>query len=146
HGPARLALYHTLRPGDPPTVEAGQNLLDNFYFNPKRYDLAKVGRFKLNKKLGVGKELGDSVLGLDDIVATIKYISAAHAGHTSLAAKSGDVRVETDDIAQFGNRRIRAVGELIQNQIRTGLSRMQRVVRERMTTQDVEAITPQTLI
>jgi len=146
HDEALVDLYRKLRPGEPPTVEAGQNLLDNFYFNPKRYDLAKVGRFKLNKKLGVGKALGDSVLGLDDIVATIKYIAAAHAGHDSLATATGDVRVETDDIDHFGNRRIRAVGELIQNQIRTGLSRMERVVRERMTTQDVEAITPQTLI
>ena len=146
HDEALVDLYRKLRPGEPPTVEAGQNLLDNFYFNSKRYDLAKVGRFKLNKKLGVGKALGDSVLGLDDIVATIKYIAAAHAGHTTLAAVAGDVRVETDDIDHFGNRRIRAVGELIQNQIRTGLSRMERVVRERMTTQDVEAITPQTLI
>ena len=146
HEEALVDLYRKLRPGEPPTVEAGQNLLDNFYFNPKRYDLAKVGRFKLNKKLGLGKELGDSVLGLDDIVATIKYIAAAHAGIATLDGATGDVRVETDDIDHFGNRRIRAVGELIQNQIRTGLSRMERVVRERMTTQDVEAITPQTLI
>ncbi|MCB2413209.1 DNA-directed RNA polymerase subunit beta, partial [Demequina sp. TTPB684] len=143
---ALVDLYRKLRPGEPPTVEAGQNLLDNFYFNPKRYDLAKVGRFKLNKKLGVDKPLGDSVLGVDDIVATVKYIAAAHAGHTTLKGANGEVIVETDDIDHFGNRRIRAVGELIQNQIRTGLSRMERVVRERMTTQDVEAITPQTLI
>ena len=143
---ALVDLYRKLRPGEPPTVEAGQNLLDNFYFNPKRYDLAKVGRFKLNKKLGVAKPLNDSVLGVDDIVATVKYIAAAHAGHTTLKGAHGEVIVETDDIDHFGNRRIRAVGELIQNQIRTGLSRMERVVRERMTTQDVEAITPQTLI
>jgi DNA-directed RNA polymerase subunit beta len=144
---ALVDLYRKLRPGEPPTVEAGQNLLDNFYFNPKRYDLAKVGRFKLNKKLGLTKPLGDSVLSIDDIVATIKYIAAAHAGHAKLVSSAGvDVLVETDDIDHFGNRRIRAVGELVQNQIRTGLSRMERVVRERMTTQDVEAITPQTLI
>jgi DNA-directed RNA polymerase subunit beta len=143
---ALVDLYRKLRPGEPPNVEAGQNLLDNFYFNSKRYDLAKVGRYKLNKKLGVDKALGDSVLSFDDIVATVKYIAAAHAGHTTMKGATGDVRVETDDIDHFGNRRIRAVGELIQNQIRTGLSRMERVVRERMTTQDVEAITPQTLI
>ncbi|PKQ26697.1 MAG: DNA-directed RNA polymerase subunit beta [Actinobacteria bacterium HGW-Actinobacteria-4] len=143
---ALVDLYRKLRPGEPPNVEAGQNLLDNFYFNPKRYDLAKVGRYKLNKKLGVDKKLGDSVLSVDDIVATVKYIAAAHAGHATMKSAVGDVRVETDDIDHFGNRRIRAVGELIQNQIRTGLSRMERVVRERMTTQDVEAITPQTLI
>ena len=144
---ALVDLYRKLRPGEPPTVEAGQNLLDNFYFNAKRYDLAKVGRFKLNKKLGLTKPLGDAVLSLDDIVATIKYIAAAHAGQEKLTSSDGvEVRVETDDIDHFGNRRIRAVGELVQNQIRTGLSRMERVVRERMTTQDVEAITPQTLI
>nr|PZN00344.1 MAG: DNA-directed RNA polymerase subunit beta [Actinomycetota bacterium] len=144
---ALVDLYRKLRPGEPPTVEAGQNLLDNFYFNAKRYDLAKVGRFKLNKKLGLAKPLGDAVLSLDDIVATIKYIAAAHAGQEKLTSSDGvEVRVETDDIDHFGNRRIRAVGELVQNQIRTGLSRMERVVRERMTTQDVEAITPQTLI
>ncbi|WP_084077294.1 DNA-directed RNA polymerase subunit beta [Demequina sp. NBRC 110057] len=143
---ALVDLYRKLRPGEPPTVEAGQNLLDNFYFNSKRYDLAKVGRFKLNKKLKVGKALNDSVLSLDDIVATVKYTLAAHAGHATFESLAGEVEVETDDIDHFGNRRIRAVGELVQNQIRTGLSRMERVVRERMTTQDVEAITPQTLI
>jgi len=143
---ALVDLYRKLRPGEPPTVEAGQNLLNNFYFSSKRYDLAKVGRFKLNKKLGLAKPLADSVLGIDDIVATVKYIAAAHAGVKTLPGANGDVVVETDDIDHFGNRRIRAVGELIQNQIRTGLSRMERVVRERMTTQDVEAITPQTLI
>ncbi len=143
---ALVDLYRKLRPGEPPTVEAGQTLLDNYYFNPKRYDLAKVGRFKLNKKLLVGKPLNDSVLGLDDIIAAAKYIAAAHAGHDTFESAEGTVQVETDDIDHFGNRRIRAVGELVQNQIRTGLSRMERVVRERMTTQDVEAITPQTLI
>src|SRR5690606_22704910 len=133
---ALVDLYRKLRPGEPPTVEAGQNLLDNFYFNTKRYDLAKVGRFKLNKKLGLEAKLGDSTLSLDDIVATVKYIAAAHAKHKTMQSKVGETRVETDDIDHFGNRRIRAVGELIQNQIRTGLSRMERVVRERMTTQD----------
>ena len=143
---ALVDLYRKLRPGEPPTIEAGQNLLDNFYFNSKRYDLAKVGRYKLNKKLGTTKPLGASVLDVEDIVATVKYIAAAHAGLTTMNVNGVDIRIETDDIDHFGNRRIRAVGELIQNQIRTGLSRMERVVRERMTTQDVEAITPQTLI
>ncbi len=143
---ALVDLYRKLRPGEPPTVEAGQNLLDNFYFNAKRYDLAKVGRFKLDKKLGLDAPLGNSTLSLDDIIGTVKYIAAAHARATKLQGKAREVRVETDDIDHFGNRRIRAVGELIQNQIRTGLSRMERVVRERMTTQDVDAITPQTLI
>ncbi|HLS14061.1 MAG TPA: DNA-directed RNA polymerase subunit beta [Beutenbergiaceae bacterium] len=145
-----LDIYRKIRPGEPPTVEAGQALLDNFYFNPKRYDLAKVGRYKLGKKLGVDAPLSDSVLSRTDVVATIKYLAGLHKGETSYTgARHGEeveVRVETDDIDHFGNRRIRPVGELIQNQVRTGLSRMERVVRERMTTQDVEAITPQTLI
>lgn len=147
---ALLDLYRKIRPGEPPTVEAGRALLENFYFNPKRYDLAKVGRYKLNKKLGQDAPLSDSVLALSDVVATIKYLAALHIDRPALPGARGgeqiEVRVETDDIDHFGNRRIRAVGELIQNQVRTGLSRMERVVRERMTTQDVEAITPQTLI
>ncbi|MCB7136786.1 DNA-directed RNA polymerase subunit beta [Cellulosimicrobium marinum] len=147
---ALVDLYRKIRPGEPPTVEAGRALLENFYFNPKRYDLAKVGRYKANKKLGIDAPLTDSTLSVSDVVATIKYLAALHADHASIpgqrAGEAVDVRVETDDIDHFGNRRIRAVGELIQNQVRTGLSRMERVVRERMTTQDVEAITPQTLI
>lgn len=147
---ALLDLYRKIRPGEPPTVEAGRALIENFYFNPKRYDLAKVGRYKLNKKLGIDVPLADSVLSKDDIVAAIKYMAALHADVATLpGTRNGEpveIRVETDDIDHFGNRRIRAVGELIQNQVRTGLSRMERVVRERMTTQDVEAITPQTLI
>ncbi len=147
---ALLDIYRKIRPGEPPTVEAGAALLDNFYFNSKRYDLAKVGRYKANKKLGVDAPLSESVLSRRDVVATIKYLCALHLGETEMpGVRAGEpitVRVETDDIDHFGNRRIRAVGELIQNQVRTGLSRMERVVRERMTTQDVEAITPQTLI
>ncbi|WP_029068958.1 DNA-directed RNA polymerase subunit beta [Jonesia quinghaiensis] len=147
---ALVDLYRKIRPGEPPTAEAGRNLLENFYFKSKRYDLAKVGRYKVNKKIGVDAAIDQSVLTLEDIVSTIKYLAALHADKTSLTAQheSGpvNIRVETDDIDHFGNRRIRAVGELIQNQIRTGLSRMERVVRERMTTQDVEAIAPQTLI
>ena len=147
---ALIDIYRKLRPGEPPTKEAAQNLLDNLYFNPKRYDLAKVGRYKVNKKLGLDAPINDSTLAIDDIVATIKFIVALHDGQTSMdGVKNGevvDVRVEVDDIDHFGNRRLRSVGELIQNQVRTGLSRMERVVRERMTTQDVEAITPQTLI
>ncbi|SED60814.1 DNA-directed RNA polymerase subunit beta [Ruania alba] len=147
---ALVDIYRKIRPGEPPTVEAGTALLDNFYFNSKRYDLAKVGRYKIGKKLGVDGDLANSVLSLSDVVATIKYLAALHKGESEIpGTRHGEeiaVRVETDDIDHFGNRRIRAVGELIQNQVRTGLSRMERVVRERMTTQDVEAITPQTLI
>ncbi|MDR1825230.1 MAG: DNA-directed RNA polymerase subunit beta [Bifidobacteriaceae bacterium] len=143
---ALVDIYRKIRPGEPPTVEAGEGLLDSFYLNSKRYDLAKVGRYKVNRKLGLDQPLSASVLGVEDIIATIKYLAALHMGAKELVSKTGTVRVETDDIDHFGNRRIRAVGELIQNQVRTGLSRMERVVRERMTTQDVEAITPQTLI
>jgi DNA-directed RNA polymerase subunit beta len=143
-------IYRKLRPGEQVAAEAARALLDNFYFNPKRYDLAKVGRYKINRKLGIDAGLKDSVLTLEDILATIKYLVALHAEQTTLPGvrdgKKVDIRLDVDDIDHFGNRRIRAVGELIQNQVRTGLSRMERVVRERMTTQDIEAITPQTLI
>jgi len=143
---ALLDIYRKLRPGEPPTLENARNLLDNFYFNPKRYDLAKVGRYKVNKKLGLDLPLEQSVLTREDIVAAVEYMVRLHAGLTTMDGPRGEVVCETDDIDHFGNRRLRTVGELIQNQIRTGLSRMERVVRERMTTQDVEAITPQTLI
>jgi DNA-directed RNA polymerase subunit beta len=139
---ALIDIYRKLRPGEPPTVESARSLLENLFFNPKRYDLARVGRYKVNKKLDMPfdeknlDEMG-TILRKDDILATIQYLVRLHAG---------DPDVETDDIDNFANRRIRPVGELIQNQIRVGMSRMERVVRERMTTQDVEAITPQTLI
>ncbi|HVX43325.1 MAG TPA: DNA-directed RNA polymerase subunit beta, partial [Mycobacteriales bacterium] len=134
---ALLDIYRKLRPGEPPTRESAQTLLDNLFFNAKRYDLAKVGRYKVNKKLQLELPTTQGTLTEDDIVSTIDYVVRLHAGEEGY---------ETDDIDHFGNRRLRTVGELIQNQIRVGLSRMERVVRERMTTQDVEAITPQTLI
>jgi DNA-directed RNA polymerase subunit beta len=143
---ALLDIYRKMRPGEPPTREAAQQLLDNAYFNPKRYDLAKVGRYKVNKKLGLDQPLDQSTLTVEDIVATLRYLVRLHAGETEFTQGKTTLRIETDDIDHFGNRRLRTVGELIQNQVRTGLSRMERVVRERMTTQDVEAITPQTLI
>ncbi|MGR6924107.1 DNA-directed RNA polymerase subunit beta [[Actinomadura] parvosata] len=144
---ALLDIYRKLRPGEPPTKESAQTLLENLYFNPKRYDLAKVGRYKINKKLGVDAEITQGTLTEEDIVATIEYIVRLHAGEESMpGAGDREVIVEIDDIDHFGNRRLRSVGELIQNQVRLGLARMERVVRERMTTQDVEAITPQTLI
>jgi DNA-directed RNA polymerase subunit beta len=139
---ALMDVYRKLRPGEPPTVESADNLLRNLFFNNKRYDLARVGRYKANKKLGFEhdektiKQMG-TVLRHEDIVATMQYLVRLHAG---------DPDTDTDDIDHFGNRRVRPVGELLQNQIRVGLSRMERVVKERMTTQDVEAITPQTLI
>jgi DNA-directed RNA polymerase subunit beta len=143
---ALLDIYRKLRPGEPPTREAAQTLLENYYFNGKRYDLAKVGRYKINKKLGVEQAFDQQTLTIDDIIATIRYLVALHDGKAELDSPRGEVVVEADDIDHFGNRRLRTVGELIQNQLRTGLARMERVVRERMTTQDVEAITPQTLI
>ena len=142
---ALLDIYRKMRPGEPPTKEAAQNLIENLYFNPKRYDLAKVGRFKVNKKLGMELGLDQTLLSISDIVATLRYLVALHRGDLTMEY-GREVRVEKDDIDHFGNRRLRTVGELIQNQVRIGLSRMERVVRERMTTQDVEAITPQTLI
>ena len=143
---ALLDIYRKLRPGEPPTKESAQALLENLYFNPKRYDLAKVGRYKINKKLGLDADYTQGTLTEDDIVATIDYMVRLHAGEVEKETVNGLRPIETDDIDHFGNRRLRTVGELIQNQVRLGLARMERVVRERMTTQDVEAITPQTLI
>ena len=150
---ALLEVYRKLRPGEPPTKESAQTLLENLFFKEKRYDLAKVGRYKVNKKLGLVENpmAGAPVLTEEDIVATVEYLVRLHEADpnvTSTMTVPGgvEVPVEVDDIDHFGNRRLRTVGELIQNQIRVGLSRMERVVRERMTTQDVEAITPQTLI
>jgi DNA-directed RNA polymerase subunit beta len=175
-------IYRKLRPGEPPSAESARTLLENLYFNHKRYDLAKVGRYKVGKKLGdtdpvllaqlkrkyaelaandvperkaweqarwrvysqpqkgetgPGAPPMKSILTYEDILKTVRYLVKLHAGEEGF---------EADEIDHFGNRRIRSVGELIQNQMRIGLSRMERVVRERMTTQDVEAITPQTLI
>jgi DNA-directed RNA polymerase subunit beta len=134
---ALIELYKRLRPGEPPTADSARTLLEGLFFNPQRYDLAKVGRYKINKKLGVDEPSDQSVLTHEDILKTMQYIVALH---------SGDESRSTDDIDHFGNRRIRTVGELIQNQFRIGLSRMERVVRERMSTQEVEEITPQSLI
>jgi DNA-directed RNA polymerase subunit beta len=175
-------IYRKLRPGEPPTAESARTLLENLFFNPKRYDLARVGRYKVNKKLegidgslkaqlkaraaalaeqdnpdkkgwdqpryrvfaelqkdeqGEGGPKYKGVLTYEDVLKAVRYLVKLHAGEEGY---------QPDDIDHFGNRRLRSVGELIQNQIRIGLSRMERVVRERMTTQDVEAITPQTLI
>src|SRR6202042_1304338 len=107
----------------------------------------RVGRYKIKKKPGLGLPIRQGTLTEDDIVATIEYLVRLHAGEEEM--KTGEsvvIPIETDNIDHFGNRRLRTVGELIQNQVRLGLARMERVVRERMTTQDVEAITPQTLI
>lgn len=150
---ALVEIYKRLRPGEPPTVDSARTLFETLFFDPKRYDLASVGRYKLNKKLGLnypaknvkasvdskGNEVQGQeavkVLTKDDVIEVIKYLLGLLEGN-------GDV----DDIDHLGNRRLKSVGELLQNQFRIGLSRMERVVRERMTIQDVEVITPQALI
>ncbi len=157
---AFIDIYRKLRPGEPPTPDSARSLIENLFFNPKRYDMAKVGRHKVTKKLvdeypkiaATLKRLDIPVPNADpdagpveytmsraDILATVSYLVKLHAND-----QPNDYF--PDDIDHFGNRRVRSVGELIMNQVRVGLSRMERVVRERMTTQDVEAITPQTLI
>ena len=134
---ALIEIYKRQRPGEPPTVDSARSLLDGLYFNPQRYDLAKVGRYKINKKLGIDVDAAESVLTSEDIVTALRYLLALHAG---------DPTKKTDDIDHFGNRRVRTVGELVANQFRIGMSRMERVVRERMAAQDVDDITPQSLI
>ncbi|MCL1790285.1 MAG: DNA-directed RNA polymerase subunit beta [Peptococcaceae bacterium] len=132
---ALIEIYKRLRPGEPPTVESARSLLESLFFDPKRYDLARVGRYKLNKKLGLDIPANIRYLTPEDIIASIaKMLSFIENGGAS------------DDIDHLGNRRLRSVGELLQNQFRIGLSRMERVVRERMTIQDIEGITPQALI
>jgi DNA-directed RNA polymerase subunit beta len=148
---ALIEIYKRARPGEPPSVESARAYFENAFFNPKRYDLTRVGRYKLSRKLGpeierIATDLaidlerpaqGQSVLSPAEILAAATYM---------LHLATGQASYRWDDQDHFANRRIRSVGELIQNQVRIGLSRMERVVRERMTTQDVEAITPQTLI
>ncbi len=148
---ALLEIYKRARPGEPPSAESARVYFENAFFNPKRYDLTRVGRYKLDRKLGpeidrieelFGIQLdkpteGQGVLSRAEILAACSYL---------LHLAKGEPGYRLDDQDHFANRRIRSVGELIQNQVRVGLSRMERVVRERMTTQDVEAITPQTLI
>jgi DNA-directed RNA polymerase subunit beta len=134
-GEALVEIYKRLRPGEPPTVESARSLLTTLFFDPKRYDLAKVGRYKLNKKLNLQIDKEIKHITKEDIIAVIKYL---------IKLVKGEGR--PDDIDHLGNRRLRSVGELLQNQFRIGLSRMERVVRERMTIQDVDVITPQVLI
>ncbi len=144
---ALLEIYRKQRPGESPTRDSAQALLENSFFRAKRYDLAKVGRYKVNRKLGLEGDTGAMTLTEQDILTTIEYLVRLHAGEKSMTSPDGtEIPLGTDDIDHFGNRRLRTVGELIQNQIRVGLSRMERVVRERMTTQDAESITPTSLI
>ena len=148
---ALIEIYKRARPGEPPSAESARNYFKNAFFESRRYDLSRVGRYKLNRKLGPEMdrleelfkidlerpEEDQSVLTQAEVLATCSYL---------LHLAKGEPGYRLDDQDHFANRRIRSVGELIQNQVRIGLSRMERVVRERMTTQDVEAITPQTLI
>ena len=148
---ALLEIYKRARPGEPLSLDSARTYFENAFFNPRRYDLTRVGRYKLNRKLGpeIEKiselldvelerpEPGQGVLSPSEVLAASTYM---------LHLANGEPGYRLDDQDHFANRRVRSVGELIQNQVRIGLSRMERVVRERMTTQDVEAITPQTLI
>lgn len=134
---ALIEIYRRQRPGEPPTVDSARSLLDGLFFNEQRYDLARVGRYKINKKLEEEIPADVRVLTKEDIVAALQYLLAVHAG---------DESKHLDDIDHFGNRRVRTVGELVQNQFRIGMSRMERVVRERMASQDADDITPQSLI
>ena len=148
---ALLEIYKRARPGEPPTVESARAYFRNAFFEPRRYDLSRVGRYKLNRKLGPELDFLTEQFGLDlerpeqdqSVLAQAEML-AATTYLLNLAKEEPGYRLDDQD--HFANRRIRSVGELIQNQVRIGLSRMERVVRERMTTQDVEAITPQTLI
>ncbi len=132
---ALLELYRKLRPGEPPTVAGGQSLLHSRFFDPKRYDLGKVGRHKLNRKLRLNVPDGVRVLQREDILAAIDY----------LIDLEFDLGI-TDDIDHLGNRRVRSVGELLQNQVRVGLSRLERIIRERMTVADANSLTPAALV
>jgi DNA-directed RNA polymerase subunit beta len=148
---ALLEIYKRARPGEPLSLEAARAYFENAFFNPRRYDLTRVGRYKLNRKLGPEIEKIEGILGLElerpaegqGVLSPSEVLAAATY---MLHLADGEPGYRLDDQDHFANRRIRSVGELIQNQVRIGLSRMERVVRERMTTQDVEAITPQTLI
>ena len=146
-----LEIYKRVRPGEPPSVEAARAYLRNAFFESRRYDLSRVGRYKLNRKLGPEIEKNEKLFGielerpdLDSPVLTRSEVLATCTYLLHLA--KGEPGYRLDDQDHFANRRIRSVGELIQNQLRIGLSRMERVVRERMTTQDVESITPTSLI
>ncbi|OGB96568.1 MAG: DNA-directed RNA polymerase subunit beta [candidate division NC10 bacterium RIFCSPLOWO2_12_FULL_66_18] len=132
---ALVEIYRRMRPGDPPTLESTKALLENIFFNPRRYDLSKVGRLKMNKKLGLEVPLEERVLRKEDVVEVIRYL---------LKAKRGEGQV--DDIDHLGNRRVRAAGELLEDQFRIGLARMERAVRERMSTQELETLMPHDLV
>ena len=154
---ALIEVFKKQRPGEPPTLDNARNLLRSLFFDPKRYDLTKVGRYKLNQRLGLGVPEGVRVLTTEDIVALVRRLVALptalgvpedskdYAAEAVLLSRD-PIRAELDEYEDFGNRRLRTTGELIQEAFRVGLYRMERVVRERMTTEDVDTITPQTII
>ncbi len=154
---ALIEVFKKQRPGEPPTLDNARNLLRSLFFDPKRYDLTKVGRYKLNQRLGVDVPEDTRVLTTQDILALVqRLVSMPHKlGMTddskdfaadAITLNRDPIRSELDEYEHFGNRRLRTVGELIQEAFRVGLYRMERVVRERMTTEDVDTITPQTII
>ena len=154
---ALIEVFKKQRPGEPPTVENARNLLNSLFFDPKRYDLTKVGRYKLNQRLGVDVPEGTRVLTTQDIIALVQRLvqlpktlgvpeDSKDYAADSIGLSRDPIRGELDEYEHFGNRRLRTVGELIQEAFRVGLYRMERVVRERMTTEDVDTITPQTII
>src|SRR5216110_2209310 len=132
---AILEIYRRLRPGDPPTPETATAFFNNLFFNPERYDLSRVGRLKLNHKLKLSVPLDQGTLRREDILEVVRYL---------IELKNGNGQI--DDIDHLGNRRVRAVGELVENQYRIGLVRMERAVKERMSLQDIETLMPQELI
>lgn len=132
---AMIEIYKRLRPGDPPTVETATNLFENLFFNADRYDLSKVGRVKMNFKLGLDSPIDQQILGREDILSVVYYLLNLKEGHG-----------EIDDIDHLGNRRVRAVGELVENQYRIGLVRMDRAIRERMSLQEIDTLMPHDLI
>ncbi|NEP49050.1 MAG: DNA-directed RNA polymerase subunit beta [Moorea sp. SIO3C2] len=132
---ALLELYRKLRPGEPPTVSGGQQLLESRFFDQKRYDLGRVGRYKINKKLRLNIPDTVRVLTPQDILGAIDYL-------INLEFDIGS----TDDIDHLGNRRVRSVGELLQNQVRVGLNRLERIIRERMTVSESDTLTPASLV
>src|SRR6185437_14259279 len=132
---AQVELYRRLRPGDPPTKDNASSLLEGLFFNSRRYDLARVGRYKLNKRLGLDIGLDTRTLTREDLIAIVRTLIHVNNGEDM-----------SDDIDHLGNRRIRSVGELIQMHVRTGLQRLERGIRERMTIQDIETVTPNGLI
>ena len=154
---ALIEVFKKQRPGEPPTLDNARSLLRSLFFDPKRYDLTKVGRYKLNQRLGVNVPDQTRVLTTEDIVALVKRLidlptnlgvdpESKDFAADSIVLSRDPIRAELDEYEDFGNRRLRTVGELIQEAFRVGLYRMERVVRERMTTEDVDAITPQTII